>query len=93
VLLYGAGAFTGPIIGSFVMDIVGVAGFGWTTVVTHGAIALFLIVRMIQYPAAVRAKPWNEVPLSGRVLYLPATALAMGRRLRPGRRARRPEGG
>ncbi|MFZ8997608.1 MAG: MFS transporter [Ilumatobacteraceae bacterium] len=92
VLLYGAGAFTGPIIGSFVMDIVGVAGFGWTTVVTHGAIALFLIVRMIQYPAAVRAKPWNEVPLSGRVLYLPATALAMGRRLRPGRRARRPEG-
>lgn len=90
VLLYGAGAFLGPIIGSFVMDRVGDDGFAWTTVVTHGSIAIFLAVRMVQHPSAQRAKPWNAVPLSGRPMYLPATALAMGRRLRPSRRARRP---
>jgi MFS family permease len=90
VLLYGAGAFLGPIIGSFVMAQVGDDGFAWTTVVTHGSIALFLAVRMLQHPSSERAKPWNAVPLAGRLMYLPATTLAMGRRLRPGRRARRP---
>lgn len=89
VLLYGAGAFVGPIVGSLVMALVGDDGFAWTTVVTHGAVALFLMVRMVQHPSSVRAKPWNAVPLAGRLTYLPATALAMGRRLRPSRRVGR----
>jgi MFS family permease len=90
VLLYGAGAFFGPIVGSFVMARVGDDGYPWMTIVTHGAIALFLLVRIAQYPSAVRAKPWNAVSLADRLVYLPATALGMGRRLRPGARARRP---
>jgi hypothetical protein len=84
--LFGAGAFAGPIIGSFVMNAVGASGFAWMTLATHGTIALFLTVRAIQHPTSERAKPWNEVPIAGRLLYLPATAVAMGRRLRPQRR-------
>jgi MFS family permease len=91
VLLYGAGAFLGPIVGSFVMTRVGDDGYPWMAIVTHGAIALFLLVRIVQYPSAVRAKPWNAVSLADRLVYLPATALGMGRRLKPGARARRPD--
>jgi MFS family permease len=86
VLLFGVGAFTGPIIGSFVMAAAGAEGFAIMAVAAHGAIALFLIARAIQYPSSVRAKPWNEVPVAARLLYLPATAVATGRRLRPQRR-------
>lgn len=89
VMLYGAGAFAGPIIGSFVMSVVGDNGYASMTIATHGAIALFLVVRVLQHPTAVRAKPWNAVPTAGRLLYLPATAVAMGRRLRPALRPRR----
>lgn len=93
VLLFGAGAFVGPIIGSTVMDVVGADGFAWMTIATHAAIAVFLLARIVQYPASIRAKPWNAVPIAGRVFYLPATAVAMGRRLRPVRRRRRPPNG
>ncbi len=89
VLLYGAGAFVGPILGSFVMTAVGDDGYAWMIIATHVSIALFLLVRIAQYPSAVRAKPSNAVQLAGRVLYLPATAVAMGRRLRPVRRPSR----
>jgi MFS family permease len=91
VMMVGAGAFLGPLIGSFVMDGVGDDGFPLMTVGTHAAIALFLFARVVQYPSSVRAKPWNIVPVAGRVLYLPATAVAMGRRLRPMRRRRPPD--
>jgi hypothetical protein len=60
------------------------------TISTHAAIALFLFARVAQYPSKVRAKPWNAVPVAGRLLDLPATAVAMGRRLRPAGRRRRP---
>ena len=90
VLLFGAGAFLGPIIGAAVMGRGGANGFVWMTIGTHAAVALYLIVRIAQHPPSQRAKPWNAVPVAGRVLYLPATAVAMGRRLRPQRRRRRP---
>jgi hypothetical protein len=87
-MLYGAGAFVGPIVGSFVMNAVGDTGYPWMSVATHVAIAAFLAVRVLQYPSSQRAKPWNAVPISGRLLEFPATAVAMGRRFRPGRRRR-----
>ena len=90
VLLYGAGAFIGPNIGSAMMGAMGDVGYVWMTVATHAAIASFLAFRLVQHPTSVRAKPWNEIPVAGRLLYLPATAVAMGRRLRPQRRARLP---
>ena len=86
VLLFGIGAFVGPVVGSFVMDVVGSGGYPWMAIATHGAITAFLLIRIAQYPAAVRAKPWNAVPIVGRAMYLPATVVAMGRRLRPARR-------
>ena len=90
VLLFGVGAFIGPIVGSFVMNAMGAEGFAVMTLAAHAAIGLFLLARAIQHPTAERAKPWNEVPVAGRLLYLPATAVAMGRRLRPSKRPRRP---
>ncbi|MDJ0769099.1 MAG: MFS transporter [Ilumatobacter sp.] len=92
VLMFGTGALLGPVIGALVMGAVGADGFVWMTIGSHATIALFLTVRILQHPAAVRAKPWNAVPTAGRLHYLPATAVAMGRRLRPMRRRRRPPG-
>lgn len=82
VVLFGAGAFLGPFLASVVMSIVGNAGFAWVIMGVHGAIAGYLMVRMYQWRAPIRAKPWNEVALAGRVFYLPATAVGMGRRIR-----------
>jgi MFS family permease len=90
VVVYGAGAFTGPLLASMVMGAVGTDGYVWTAVITHLTIAVFLAVRIAQAPADVRAKPWNEVALTERPLYVPATVASMGRRLqRTSRRPRR----
>jgi MFS family permease len=86
VMLFGAGAMFGPVIGATVMAATSPDGFAWTTVVAHGVIATFLGIRVLQHPTETRAKPWNEVPTAGRPLVIPATAVAMGRRLRPWRR-------
>jgi MFS family permease len=90
VVLYGAGAFVGPFVASVVMDVVGDAGFVWTTIATHVLIAVYLAARVAQWKPSVRAKPWNAVALETRVFQLPATAVGMGRRLRVARR--RPRG-
>ena len=89
-MLFGAGAFLGPFIASIVMASLGNSGFAWTTIGVHAVIALFLTMRLIQWPAPIRAKPWNEVALAGRVFYLPATAVGMGRRIRGSRNQRVP---
>jgi MFS family permease len=88
VMLYGAGAMAGPLIGSTLMRLIGTDGYVWMAVVTHLAIAMFLIVRLIQWRAPLRAKPWNEVAMAGRVFIVPATVIGMGRRVRD--RQRRP---
>lgn len=93
VVLYGAGAFIGPFLGSVVMGVVGTDGFVWTTVATHLVIAVFLTVRVLQWRPSVRAKPWNAVVLTARAFEPPATAAAMGRRLRIPRRRQRPVDG
>ncbi len=82
VVLFGAGAFVGPFLASIVMDTVGNSGFAWTVVGIHVVIGTYLTVRILQWRAPIRAKPWNEVAVAGRVFYLPATAVGMGRRIR-----------
>ena len=44
-------------------------------------LAGFLIIRMVQYREPLRAKPWSEVAIAGRVFYIPVTVIGMGRRL------------
>lgn len=90
VVLYGAGAFVGPFIASVVMAWVGANGFVWVTIGSHGAIAVFLFVRVLQWRPAVRARPGNDIALAARMYQLPATVVGMGRLLRPARRRRRP---
>jgi MFS family permease len=82
VMMYGAGAMVGPLLGSVVMRFAGADGYVWMAIVSHAVIALFLLVRMAQYRSPLRAKPWNEVALAGRVFYIPATVVGMGRRVR-----------
>jgi len=90
VVLFGAGAFAGPFLASVVMRALGNVGFAWNVVVVHATIGLYLSYRMIRVRAPLRAKPWNEVALAGRVFYLPATAVGMGRRIRMPRNRRVP---
>ena len=92
VILYGAGAFVGPFLASVAMSTVGADGFVWTTAGVHIAIGCFLLVRIAQRRAPIRAKPWNEVALAGRVFYIPATAIGTGRRIRASRNRRVPLG-
>jgi hypothetical protein len=70
------------------MSALGTDGYLWSIAAIHAVIALFLVLRILQWRTPLRAKPWNEVALAGRVFYLPATAVGMGRRLRANRLAR-----
>lgn len=90
VVLFGAGAFVGPFLASVVMAAVGNSGFAWTVVGVHLLIGSFLLIRLFQWRSPIRAKPWNEVAIAGRVFYLPATAVGMGRRIRQTRNRRVP---
>jgi len=88
VVLFGAGAFLGPFLASVLMQRVGNSGFAWTAVIVHAVIGSYLLYRIAVVRAPLRAKPWNEVALAGRVFYLPATAIGMGRRIRETRNRR-----
>ena len=88
VILFGVGSFIGPLIAAVVIRTAGDAGFPWTVLVMHGLIAVFLMVRVVQYPPADRAVPSRDVALDSRVLQIPATVAGMGRRLRPRPRRR-----
>lgn len=90
IVLFGAGAFAGPFLASVIMGLIGNDGFAWTVVVVHASIGCYLSWRMIRFRAPLRAKPWNEVALAGRVFNLPATAVGMGRRIRESRNRRVP---
>ena len=69
------------------LPVSGPAGYLWTAVASHAAIALSLITRLFQFRQPFRAKPWSEVALAGRVFYIPVTVVGMGRRIMA-RRAR-----
>lgn len=82
VLLFGAGAMAGPLLVSLTMRLFGTDGFAWTTMALHVLIAGFLVVRMMIYRSPITSKPVNDVSLSARVFYIPATVVSMGRRIR-----------
>lgn len=88
VVLFGVGAFIGPFLMAVVLTAIGDDGYPIAAGALLVAIAAFLIVRIIQHPARERAHPDREVALDRVALQVPATAVAMGRRLRP-RRIRR----
>jgi len=81
VIVYGVGAFVGPFLASIVMGSVGASGFVWTAMLVHATIGGYLVVRFLQHRSPLRAKPWNEVALAGRVFVIPATVVGTGRRI------------
>lgn len=85
VVLFGIGAFIGPILMSIAMSAFGNDAYPISAAVALVAVALFLAVRIAQHPSAERALPEHDLALDTQALYVPATAVAMGRRLRPGR--------
>jgi predicted membrane protein len=73
---------------SIVLSVIGDNGYPYAAASLLIAIAVVLAVRIAQHPARERAHPEQEVALDAAVMQIPATAVAMGRRLRP-RRPRR----
>jgi MFS family permease len=82
VVLFGVGAFIGPLVMAASMGLFGVNAYPASAAIGLGLISLFLLVRIIQHPSAERATPEKDVALDTQVLQIPATAVAMGRRLR-----------
>jgi MFS family permease len=84
VLVYGSGALIGPIITSAAMGF-GNDGYVWTVVAIHGVLIAFLVYRYFAYRLPLKRRPWQEVSLSARIFYVPATVVSTGRRLRAAR--------
>jgi len=76
------GAFIGPLVMAASMGLFGVNAYPASAAIGLGLISLFLLVRIMQHPSAERATPEKDVALDTQVLQIPATAVAMGRRLR-----------
>jgi MFS family permease len=87
VVLFGVGAFIGPFAMAAVLGGVGLDGYPLAATVVLAFISVFLAVRIVQHPAAERVHPEQLVPLDELATKVPATAVAMGRRIRPRRRA------
>ncbi len=86
VLLYGAGAMAGPIVTSVAMEAMGDDGFVWTNAVLHLVLTLFFVYRYFAWRAPFAKYAWDEISLPARAFFLPATVVAMGRRIRQRRR-------
>ena len=82
VVLFGVGAFIGPLVMAVARGMFGVDAYPASAAIGLGAISLFLLIRIVQHPSAERATPDKDVALDTQVLQIPATAVAMGRRLR-----------
>lgn len=87
VVLFGIGAFIGPFTMAAVLGTVGLDGYPLAATAMLGFISVFLVARILQHPAAERVHPDQLVPLDELSAQVPATAVAMGRRIRPRRRA------
>jgi MFS family permease len=85
VTVYGLGALMGPMIAAGMMSAFGTHSFFWTIAGMHVAIAAFVFYRLLAWRAPLMKAPWHEVSLPARAFFIPATAVAVGRRLRPRR--------
>ena len=88
-----AGAGAGSIIGGLAamigipifyaaMGFIGPAGFYWSLIGMHLAVAGFFAYRMAVWRSPFVKRPWDEVSLPARAFYVPATIVALGRRRR-----------
>jgi MFS family permease len=82
ITLYGMGAVLGPFVAAGMMIVAGPKGYFWTTIGLHSAIAVFFVYRMKAWRSPFAKRPWSEVSIPARVFFVPATAVAMGRRYR-----------
>jgi MFS family permease len=87
VVLYGAGAFVGPLAAAAVMAGIGNDGYVVALIGMHAAIVVFLIYRMFAWRAPITRTAWVDATLSARAFFIPANVVWMGRRL--GTRGRR----
>jgi len=86
VVLFGVGAFIGPFTMAAVLGAIGLNGYPVAATAMLGFISVFLMVRIVQHPRAERVHPDQVVALDELATQVPATVVAMGRRLRPRRR-------
>lgn len=82
VTLYGLGAIVGPFLAAVLMTTSGPTGFYWSMIALHAAIVAFLVYRRRAWRAPLVERPWREVSVPARVFFIPATVVAMGRRIR-----------
>jgi len=82
VTVYGAGAFLGPVLAGALMGAFGDRWYFWSLVGVHAVIAAYVFYRMLAWRAPLVERPWSEVSFPARAFFVPATLVAMGRRLR-----------
>ena len=82
VKMYGLGAIAGPLLAGAAMGFIGPAGFYWSLIGMHLAVAGFFAYRMAVWRSPFVKRPWDEVSLPARAFYVPATIVALGRRRR-----------
>ena len=85
VTVYGLGALVGPIVAGAIMNGAGPHSFFWTIAAMHAAIAAFVFYRLLAWRTPLAKAPWSEVSFPARAFFIPATVVAVGRRLRPRR--------
>jgi MFS family permease len=82
VTLYGLGAIVGPFLAALLMTTSGPTGFYWSMIALHAAIVVFLVYRRRAWRSPLVERPWREVSVPARLFFIPATVVAMGRRIR-----------
>ena len=61
----------------------------WSLVGVHVVIAIYVLYRMLASREPLVDRPWSEVSYPARAFFVPATLVAMGRRIRRARRRQR----
>lgn len=82
VVLYGAGAFAGPLLVSLLMGAIGSNGYLWSILTMHLGIVVFFVYRVYSWRAPLVKQPWRETSFSTRAaFYVPANMASVSRRI------------